>query len=72
MKKLAFVVFFLPVAAWAQAPGPLSGPQQVASFLAANLTAAMDENDKLRMQLADLQKQLAEAKKAAPADVPKQ
>lgn len=69
MMRLAvlLVILFLPFAAYAQAPAQ-TGPQQVAAFLASSLTAAMAENDALKAQNADLQKQLDALKK--PVETP--
>lgn len=71
MRRLTLIaVLLVPAAALAQQPAsPPSGPSTLASFLAANLSNALAESDALRAQVADLQKQLAEAKKTP--EVPK-
>ncbi len=70
MRWLLWVALSFPIVAMAQQPAPMTGPQQVASFLASSLTEAMAENDRLRAQVADLTKQLADAKTAKEAPKP--
>lgn len=64
MRILLPLLLFIPSIALAQ-PAPPTGPQQLASFLASSLAAALAENDQLRTQVADLTKQ-RDATKATP------
>lgn len=62
MRRLVlFMALLAPVAAHAQQPQPANSQAEVAAFLARNLSQIAGENDALRAQLSDLQKQLAAA-----------
>lgn len=62
---------FVPLAAHAQQPPPISAPAAFAAVLAQNLATALAENDALRAEVAKLRAAAADKDKGAPIQ-PKQ
>lgn len=66
MLRLAIIFSVLPIVAFAQS-APQTSAQRFAAALASDLTSALVENDLLRAQVADLQKQITAVKAPTPS-----